>query len=295
MRNDGFKPFPRISLDFETQTATSRILSPARHFHFFMTITVTLWHWHILLYLSLIPLSVTFLSLFPFSLFFSLSLPSSASISLSLPIVSPLSLLISLYSFSLPFPCLPFSFPPVSPASVFLFSPSLFPTYLSYLTPSLSPFSRSSLSCCPFSPSVPLSLPPLSLFLLLSLGPLTLSVPSFPFSHLIFSSYLSHFLPLFYFSVLFLPLLSLPFPPTFPILTLSLSLSSFSLFLKSKFNNCFLNPFCTEALFIVKVSKVGDFSRGRPKGSLFNSYYVEMLGRSQLLSLDCSTLPLIHT
>ena len=36
-------------------------------------------------------------------------------------------------------------------------------------------------------------------------------------------------------------------------------------------------------------------SRGRPKGSLFNSYYTKVKGRALLLSLDCSTLPLIHT
>ena len=39
--------------------------------------------------------------------------------------------------------------------------------------------------------------------------------------------------------------------------------------------------------------KLSPFSRGRPEGSLFNSYYTEMLGRALLLSLDCSTLPLI--
>ena len=37
------------------------------------------------------------------------------------------------------------------------------------------------------------------------------------------------------------------------------------------------------------------FSRGRPKGSLFNSYYTEVLGRVLLISLDCFTLPLIRT
>ena len=46
---------------------------------------------------------------------------------------------------------------------------------------------------------------------------------------------------------------------------------------------------------ISKVSKVGDRSRRRPEGSLFNSYYTEMLGKALLLSLDCSTLPLIRT
>ena len=38
-----------------------------------------------------------------------------------------------------------------------------------------------------------------------------------------------------------------------------------------------------------------DRSWGRPEGSLFNSYYTEVWGRVLLLSLDCSTLPLIHT
>ena len=40
---------------------------------------------------------------------------------------------------------------------------------------------------------------------------------------------------------------------------------------------------------------VGDRSRGRPEGSLFDSYYTEVLGRALLLSLDCSTLPSIRT
>ena len=48
-------------------------------------------------------------------------------------------------------------------------------------------------------------------------------------------------------------------------------------------------------LFEVNVSKVGDRIRGWPEGSLFNSFYTKMLGRALLLSLDCSTLPLIHT
>ena len=43
------------------------------------------------------------------------------------------------------------------------------------------------------------------------------------------------------------------------------------------------------------VSKVGDRSRGRPEVSLFNSEYTEVSGRALLLSLDFSTLPLIHT
>ena len=48
-------------------------------------------------------------------------------------------------------------------------------------------------------------------------------------------------------------------------------------------------------LNIYIVSKVGDRSQGRLKGSLFNSYYTEVLGRALLLSHDCSTLPLIRT
>ena len=42
-------------------------------------------------------------------------------------------------------------------------------------------------------------------------------------------------------------------------------------------------------------SKVGDCSWSRPEGSLFNSYYTEGLGWALNLSLDCSTLPSIHT
>ena len=44
----------------------------------------------------------------------------------------------------------------------------------------------------------------------------------------------------------------------------------------------------------LKVSKVGDRSRGRPEGSFFNSYYTEV-GRALPLSLNCTTLPLIRT
>ena len=44
-----------------------------------------------------------------------------------------------------------------------------------------------------------------------------------------------------------------------------------------------------------KSSKVGDRSRGRLEGSLFNSYCTKLYERALLLSLDCSTLPSIHT
>ena len=42
-------------------------------------------------------------------------------------------------------------------------------------------------------------------------------------------------------------------------------------------------------------SKVGDRNQGRLEGSLFNSYNTEVSGRALFLSLDSSTLPLIHT
>ena len=42
---------------------------------------------------------------------------------------------------------------------------------------------------------------------------------------------------------------------------------------------------------IAEESKVGDLSRG----SLFDSYYTEVLGKPLLHSLHCSTLPLILT
>ena len=48
-------------------------------------------------------------------------------------------------------------------------------------------------------------------------------------------------------------------------------------------------------LIICLLRVVGDLSQGRPEGSLFNSYYTEVSGRALLLSLDCSTLPSIHT
>ena len=42
-------------------------------------------------------------------------------------------------------------------------------------------------------------------------------------------------------------------------------------------------------------SKVGDRSRGWPEGSLFDSCYTVVSGRVLRLSLECSTLLLIHT
>ena len=45
----------------------------------------------------------------------------------------------------------------------------------------------------------------------------------------------------------------------------------------------------------ISKSKVGDRRRGWPEGYLFNSNYTEVYGRALLLSLDCSTLPLIST
>ena len=50
-------------------------------------------------------------------------------------------------------------------------------------------------------------------------------------------------------------------------------------------------PTRTEGL----VDMVSDQSWGWPKGFLLNSYYTKVYGRALLLSLDCSTLPLIHT
>ena len=47
-------------------------------------------------------------------------------------------------------------------------------------------------------------------------------------------------------------------------------------------------------MYIVKV-KLATFSQGWPEVSLFNNYYTELEGRALLLSLDCSTLPLIRT
>ena len=48
--------------------------------------------------------------------------------------------------------------------------------------------------------------------------------------------------------------------------------------------------------FIFYIVKVGDRCRGRPQGSLFNSYYTEVcVWGALLLSLDCSTLPSIRT
>ena len=48
-------------------------------------------------------------------------------------------------------------------------------------------------------------------------------------------------------------------------------------------------------LLVIQKSKFSDLSWGWPEGSFFNSFYTEVLGRAQFLSLDCSTLPLIRT
>ena len=47
-------------------------------------------------------------------------------------------------------------------------------------------------------------------------------------------------------------------------------------------------------IYIYK-SKVGDHSWRWPEGFLFDSYYIKVERRALLLSLDCSTLPLIRT
>ena len=52
---------------------------------------------------------------------------------------------------------------------------------------------------------------------------------------------------------------------------------------------------CFNIDFITALRRVGDRRRERPEGSLFSSYYTNVLGRALLLSLDCSTLPLILT
>ena len=50
-----------------------------------------------------------------------------------------------------------------------------------------------------------------------------------------------------------------------------------------------------QSYIYIYIGKVVDGSQGWPKGSLFNSYYSKVQGRALLLSLDCSTLPLIRT
>ena len=58
--------------------------------------------------------------------------------------------------------------------------------------------------------------------------------------------------------------------------------------------NWALKGFLVAIPFISK-SKVGELSRGWPKGSFFNSYHTELKGRVLLHSLHCSILPLILT
>ena len=64
-------------------------------------------------------------------------------------------------------------------------------------------------------------------------------------------------------------------------------------------SRCILQPQPTGLMCVwvkqIKKSKVGDLSRGWPKGSLINSYYTEALERALLHSPDCSNLLLILT
>ena len=61
--------------------------------------------------------------------------------------------------------------------------------------------------------------------------------------------------------------------------------------------SCHYHPPSLKPVFNVSFleSKVGHCSRGRPDGSLLNSYYTEVLGRALFHSLDWSTLSLICT
>ena len=70
-----------------------------------------------------------------------------------------------------------------------------------------------------------------------------------------------------------------------------------SVYLMSKGSEFFCTQLCYQLFFLIQISniKLSPFSRGRPEGSLFNSYYTKVLGRVLLLSLNCSTLPLICT
>ena len=76
---------------------------------------------------------------------------------------------------------------------------------------------------------------------------------------------------------------------------------SWSVYLESRRSNntgilTLLRIWKNTCLYIAeKCVFVVDRSRGQPEGSLFISFYSEMLGRALLFSLDCSTLPLIRT
>ena len=61
--------------------------------------------------------------------------------------------------------------------------------------------------------------------------------------------------------------------------------------------DCWYNTdVCADYLYeIVCKVKLATVIKADPSGSLFNSYYTDVLGRALLLSLDCSTLRLIHT
>ena len=55
------------------------------------------------------------------------------------------------------------------------------------------------------------------------------------------------------------------------------------------------SSFTNSLPYISRKVKLSPFSRGWPEGSLFESYNTKVQERVLLLSLDCSTLPLIHT
>ena len=51
----------------------------------------------------------------------------------------------------------------------------------------------------------------------------------------------------------------------------------------------------THMIIYIYMSKVCHRSKGWSEGSLFNSYYIGVMGNVKLLSQDCSPLPLINT
>ena len=75
-----------------------------------------------------------------------------------------------------------------------------------------------------------------------------------------------------------------------PVYTYILNMYDLVCFGLRHINHCWL--FKAKSCLYIS-SNVGDRSRGRPEGSLFSSYFTEVLKRALLLSLDCSTLPLV--
>ena len=65
--------------------------------------------------------------------------------------------------------------------------------------------------------------------------------------------------------------------------------------LNAKKSSSFISHIQTIDIFITIIVKLATIVKGNLKAPFFDSYYNEVYERVLLLSLDCSTLPLIHS